>query len=66
MKIFIEGMSCMHCAAHVKEALEAIGGLSNIQVSLEDKWATADGTAPEAAIKSAIEEEGYEVRKIEA
>lgn len=24
-KIFIEGMSCMHCVNHVKEALEDIG-----------------------------------------
>ncbi|EPS50122.1 copper chaperone CopZ [Clostridium botulinum CFSAN002369] len=35
MKASIEGMSCMHCVNHVKEALSELKGISNINVSLE-------------------------------
>ena len=65
MKIFIEGMSCMHYVAHVKEALEGLSGLTDIEVSLDNKWATANGTASHSSIQAAIEEEGYDVVKIE-
>ncbi len=65
MKIWIEGMSCQHCAAHVKQALEEIPGLKDIEVSLENKWATANGIASKTTIQSAIEDEGYDVIKIE-
>ena len=33
-KILIEGMSCGHCVAHVKEALEALENTTDIQVDL--------------------------------
>lgn len=65
MKIKIEGMSCQHCIAHVTEALKNIPGLSDIKVSLEEKCATVSGSADPAAIKAAIEEEGYDVVGIE-
>lgn len=55
----------MHCVAHVKEALEGLPGLTDIEVSLDNKWATANGTASHSSIQAAIEEEGYDVVKIE-
>lgn len=58
----IKGMSCEHCAAHVKEALEAIAGVSSVQVSLTEKNAMVehgDLVAPEA-LKAAVNEAGYE------
>ena len=65
MKIKIEGMSCQHCVGHVTEALKNIPGLSDVNVSLEDKCATVSGSADHAVIKAAIEEEGYDVVGIE-
>ncbi len=65
MKIKIEGMMCQHCVGHVTEALKNIAGLSDINVSLEDKCATVSGNADPAVIKAAIEEEGYDVVGIE-
>lgn len=63
-KILIEGMQCGHCTAHVKEALEGLG-VSSVEVSLEGKYALVDSDKSNEELKSVIEEEGYEVTKIE-
>lgn len=65
MKIKIEGMMCQHCVGHVTEALKNINGLSDINVSLEEKCAIVSGNVDPAVIKAAIEEEGYDVVGIE-
>ena len=60
--LIIEGMSCQHCAAHVKEALEAVPGVSSAQVDLQKKSAQAEhsGSVSIDALKNAIKEAGYE------
>ena len=65
-KITVNGMSCMHCVNHVKEALSELKGISNITVSLEGKFAEFDSTGEvsEDDIKSAIEDFGYEFKGI--
>lgn len=67
-KISIEGMSCGHCVRHVTEALNELGGVSSIDVSLEGKYALIDSeeSVTEEDIKAAVEEAGYEVTGIEA
>ena len=62
-KIMIEGMSCEHCVAHVKEALEGLGAL-NVTVSLEGGYAECETSKSDDEIKAAIEEEGYDVTQI--
>lgn len=64
-KILIEGMSCGHCVSHVEEALEKINGVSNIKVSLEEKYAIVYTDVNNEVLKEAIEEEGYDVIEIE-
>ena len=66
-KLIIEGMSCGHCVKHVKEALEEIDTVQNVDVNLENKTATFDSniSIDEGKIKFAIEDAGYEVIKIE-
>lgn len=63
-KILIEGMSCNNCVKHVKEALEEIGG-SNIEVSLEGKYATVETDVEDSKLKDIIEDAGYDVLGIE-
>ncbi|MDR2071633.1 MAG: cation transporter [Treponema sp.] len=58
----IEGMSCEHCVKAVKTALEETAGVRSALVSLKDKSAVVDheeGVTP-GALKSAVEEAGYE------
>ena len=61
-KLTVDGMMCMHCVAHVKEALEKIDGVENVEVSLEEKTATvtlSKDVAYEVLI-NAVKEAGYE------
>ena len=37
IEISVEGMMCEHCAAHVKEALEKLEGVSAAKVDLANK-----------------------------
>ena len=64
-KILIDGMSCNHCVAHVKEALEELNDLKVIEVSLEGKYALVDTSASDEILTNVIDEAGYDVLKIE-
>ena len=66
-KIYIEGMSCMHCSNRVKKTLEGLAGVKEATVDLEGKFAIieAEPSPADAEIKTAIEDAGYEVKGIE-
>ncbi|GAB7140086.1 mercuric reductase [Deferribacterales bacterium RsTz2092] len=59
----INGMSCEHCVAHVKEALEGIAGVRSASVSLEKNNATVEHAenATLDAMKVAVEDAGYDI-----
>lgn len=59
----IEGMMCAHCQAHVKKALEGVAGVTQVEVSLEDKTATVSLTpgTEEQTLVDAVTEAGYKV-----
>lgn len=66
-RIIVEGMSCGHCVNHVKNALEEVSGVTNVNVDLQSKAAVveANGEVKDGDIKFAIEDAGYEVVSIE-
>jgi copper chaperone len=41
-KIYIEGMSCGHCAAHVEQALKEVCGVKTVKVDLAAKLASVE------------------------
>ena len=59
--VLVDGMMCQHCAAHVKEALEKVEGVSGVKVDLEGKCAEVKtkGEVSAEAYKKAIEDAGY-------
>ena len=60
----VEGMSCEHCVKAVNDALSAITGVADINVTLENgvvSFSHDPALAPLATIKAAITEEGYQV-----
>lgn len=61
--IHIEGMMCDHCVAHVQKALEALDGVSKVQVDLAAGSATIVSAAPldDAVIARAVDDAGYQV-----
>ena len=66
-KMEIKGMMCMHCSGRVKQALEALDGVEQANVSHETGTAVVKGTKELDAnvLKKTVEDEGYEVIKIE-
>lgn len=64
-KIVIEGMSCMNCVKHVKEALEAFGPKETVEVNLEGKYAVVETEATDEELTVAIDDAGYDVVSIE-
>ncbi len=57
----VEGMSCNHCTATVKKALEGLDGVKEADVSLEEKNAKVklDKDVADEALVKAVEDAGY-------
>ena len=62
MKISVKGMMCGHCEKHVKEALEAIEGITSAIASHEKAEVAIETSkeVDESVIKAAVEKAGYE------
>ena len=62
----IEGMMCQHCVAHVTKALQAVDGVSSVEVNLKKKTAVVEllEEVSSELLTAAITEAGYEVKKI--
>ena len=60
--IKIQGMSCNHCAGHVKNALLELDGVKSAAVSLEKAQAVIEHDASLSAdrLSEAVEEAGYQ------
>ena len=56
----VEGMSCGHCEAAVRDELEKVGGVEAVEVDLGSKQVVVRGTFQDAAVRAAIGEAGYE------
>lgn len=57
----IKGMSCQHCVGSVQKALEAIPGIDNVIVDLEQGSAKYDGSVSKEVIENTIRNIGFEV-----
>ena len=64
--IVIEGMMCSHCTGRVKKVLEALQGVQEAEMSLEQKTAQVEcsGNVSDEELKKAVNDAGYEVREI--
>lgn len=59
----VVGMTCDHCVRSVRDEVEQIAGVTQIDVDLASGAVTveSDGPVSEEAFASAIDEAGYEV-----
>lgn len=57
----VTGMTCGHCELSVREEVEAIPGVSGVQVSHQTGKLSveSDGTVDDAAVAAAVVEAGY-------
>lgn len=61
VELKVEGMHCMKCVAKTKAALEAVPGVRNVEVSLEDGKATLEAgmLANDAKLIAAVDGAGF-------
>jgi len=62
-QINVDGMSCGHCVETIENAVGKMGGVNQVQVSLENKKVSVDfdeGQTTVDAIKEKIVEAGFE------
>jgi copper chaperone len=57
----VGGMTCGGCAASVKRALQALDTNAQVEVDLPSKTVKVDTSAQLDAVKSAVEDAGYDV-----
>ena len=66
--LYIEGMMCQRCVAHVTKALQGVDGITSVEVDLKKKTAVIELDGDSAVIlenaKTAVTEDGYTVKKI--
>lgn len=60
----ITGMTCGHCSAHVKKALEQVPGVVAAEVDLTRGLAQVEGDAAAADLVAAVEAEGYQALEL--
>lgn len=67
LNLAVTGMSCKHCQAHVKEALEKVSGVASAEVDLEGAKAcvNADDSVTADALVKAVEAAGYGASPLE-
>lgn len=59
MELKIDGMTCGHCSAAVKKALESVAGVEAATVDLDAGRAVVTGSPELPALLRAVEDEGY-------
>ncbi|MBA4208212.1 MAG: copper-translocating P-type ATPase [Parvibaculum sp.] len=65
MELAIEGMTCASCVGRVERALAAVPGVASASVNLATERASITGNADAALLIKAVEDAGYEARRIE-
>lgn len=58
----VNGMTCQHCVNAITGEVSPVAGVSGVTVDLEAKTVTVAGAdVDDTAVRSAIDEAGYEV-----
>lgn len=59
----VAGMTCGHCVSSVREEVAEVAGVTAVEVDLATGTVTvaSDGPVEDAAIRTAIEEAGYQL-----
>lgn len=59
----VTGMTCGHCVSSVTEEVQEIPGVQDVAVELESGAVTITSAEPvdESAVRSAVEEAGYQL-----
>lgn len=59
--LYVDGMMCKHCKAHVEAACKSVAGIEDALVDLDKKCVTITGNCNVQLLKKAITDAGYDV-----
>ena len=60
----VEGMHCNHCKAAVEGAVSKLKGVTAVEANPSADTLTVTGSVPESAIRTAVEQAGFEFKAI--
>ena len=58
----VQGMTCGHCVSAITTAVEALPGVTGVEVDLAAGTVRVDGSAERATVAAAIDDAGYDVQ----
>ncbi len=61
LQLQVSGMDCGHCVRAVSGAVQAVPGTESVSVDLASGTVRIEGAPDLAAVRAAIEDEGYKV-----
>ena len=56
----VDGMSCGHCEAAVRDEVETVEGVEQVEVDLASKQVVVRGHFADADVRGAIKQAGYQ------
>ncbi|MEA2900538.1 MAG: hypothetical protein QOH36_425 [Actinomycetota bacterium] len=57
----VPAISCGHCQSAIEAAVGMVPGVDSVHVDIAARTVRVEGAAPDAAVRSAIDEAGYDV-----
>lgn len=57
----VKGMNCPHCQATVKRSIEAVPGVTSVDVDLSTGVATVEGSQADEAVAEAVRQAGFDI-----
>ncbi|MBL3616542.1 MAG: cation transporter [gamma proteobacterium endosymbiont of Lamellibrachia anaximandri] len=64
IKLNVTGMTCPHCVNHVTKALQGVGGVETVEVSLDAGEAVITGSAAVDLLVAAVKDAGYSAETV--
>jgi copper chaperone len=60
----VPGISCDNCRAAIEHQVVGVTGVSSVAVDIDAKTVRVEGDADDAAIRSAIDDAGYDIEEM--
>lgn len=60
---FVPGISCDNCRAAIEREVVKVDGVERVVVDVDAKTVRVEGDAADAALRSAIDESGYDIEE---
>ena len=61
----VPGISCDHCKQAIEGEVHQVAGVDQVDVDIEQQTVTVIGDADDGAVRTAIDEAGYDVTAVE-